>query len=140
MLAGYTSEPTASPLPETKGVVCSPAIPTFNEEEMEKVALKTRTDVSDWGYPTTNGLEVRAKPDPGAPVVDKLGMVMVRTLPDEDAASSGDWVKVVTPSGKVGYASSTGLAPFGSDQLCYQKEGTGWKIAGYIGGGAGVQD
>jgi len=31
------------------------------------------------------------------------------------------------------------LAPFGSDQLCYQKDGGGWKIAGYIGAGTGQE-
>jgi hypothetical protein len=141
-LASYAAETSASPLPETKGVICAPAIPVFNEQEMEQVASKTRTDVTEWGYPTANGLEVRAKPEAGAPVIDKLGMVMVRTLPEDGPAPSNpDWIKVVTPAGKVGYTSAMGLAPFGSDQLCYAKDGTSWKIAGYVGGGApGGQD
>jgi len=33
-------------------------------------------------------------------VVEKLGMVMVRILPDENP--SGDWLKLVAPSGKAG--------------------------------------
>ena len=36
---------------------------------------------------------------------------------------------------KVGYAAANSFAPIGSDQLCYQKDGGGWKIAGYIGVG-----
>ncbi len=80
-------------------------------------------------------LEIRAKPEAGAAVVEKLGMVMVRILPDENP--SGDWLKLVTPSGKTGYAAANSLAPVGSDQLCYQKDGGGWKIAGYIGVGIG---
>ncbi len=60
---------------------------------------------------------------------------MVRILPDEDA--TGDWLKLVTPSGKTGYAAANSLAPVGADQLCYQKDGGGWKIAGYIGVGTG---
>jgi hypothetical protein len=27
----------------------------------------------------------------------------------------------------------------GSDQICYTKEGGGWRIAGYIGGGGGQE-
>jgi len=67
-----------------------------------------------------------------------FGMVMVRILPEEDQPN-GDWLKLVTPSGKIGYVSGNVLAPFGSDQLCYQKDGGGWKIAGYIGAGTGQE-
>ncbi len=95
----------------------------------------TRTNAADWAYPTTDGVEIRAKPEAGAAVVEKLGMVMVRILPDENP--SGDWLKLVAPSGKAGYAAADLLAPVGSDQLCYQKDGGGWKIAGYIGAGTG---
>ena len=137
-LANYAADASVTPLPEMKGVVCSPAMPSFNEAEMEKLAQSTRTDPADWAYPTANGLEIRAKPEAGAAVVEKLGMVMVRILPEENQAN-GDWLKLVTPSGKVGYAAGNALAPFGSDQLCYQKEAGGWKIAGYVGAGGGQE-
>jgi hypothetical protein len=136
-LANYAADASATPMPEMKGVVCSPAMPSFNEEEMEKVAQSTRTDAADWAYPTTDGIDVRAKAEPGAAVVEKLGMVMVRILPDENL--KGDWVKVVAPSGKTGYAAADAFAPVGSDQLCYQKDGGSWKIAGYIGSGTGQE-
>ena len=134
-LANYAADATATSLPEMKGVVCSPAMPSFNEEEMEKVAQSTRTDAADWAYPTANGVEIRAKPEAGAAVVEKLDRVMVRILPDENP--TGDWLKLVMPSGKTGYAAANSLAPVGADQLCYQKDGGGWKIAGYIGAGTG---
>ena len=137
-LANYAADATATPLPEMKGVVCSPAMPSFNEAEMEKLAQSTRTDPADWAYPTANGVEIRAKPEAGAAVVEKLGMVMVRILPEENQ-TNGDWLKLVTPSGKVGYAAGNALAPFGSDQLCYQKEAGSWKIAGYVGAGGGQE-
>jgi hypothetical protein len=134
----YAVEPSAAPMPDMKGVLCSPAAPSFNEAEMEKVAQSTRTDPADWAYPTANGLEIRAKAEAGAAVVEKLAMVMVRILPEETDAS-GDWLKVVAPSGKVGFAPASALAPFGSDQLCYQKDGGGWKIIGYVGAGVGQE-
>ena len=136
-LANYAADATATPMPEMKGVVCSPAMPSFNEDDMEKVAQSTHTDASDWAYPTANGVEIRAKPEANAAVVEKLGLVMVRILPDE--SPNGDWLKVVTPAGKVGYAAGNALAPVGADQLCYQKEAGGWKIAGYVGAGAGQE-
>jgi hypothetical protein len=138
-LASYASDPSSTAVPEMKGVICAPGVPTFDERALEKLSQTTRTDPMDWGYPTVSGVEVRADPQPGAAVVDKLEMVMVRILPDESQASAGDWVKLVTPSGKVGYALASVLAPVGSDQLCYQKEGGSWKIAGYIGGGGGQE-
>jgi hypothetical protein len=41
---------------------------------------------------------------------------------------------VVTPSGKTGFVSIEEISPIGNDQLCYVKDGSAWKIAGYIGG------
>ena len=136
-LANYAAEPSATPMPEMKGVMCSPAMPSFNEQEMEKVAESTRTDPAEWVYPTGNGIEVRAKPDANAPVVEKLGTVMIRVIPDE--SSQGEWVKVVTPAGKTGYVAVDGIAPVGSDQLCYLKDASGWKIVGYVGAGTGQE-
>ena len=66
---------------------------------------------------------------------EELGMVMVRILLEQ--TPSGEWLKFVAPSGKVGYAAADLLAPIASDQLCYRKEHGGWKIAGYIGVGPG---
>src|SRR6266567_3719435 len=44
-------------------------------------------------------LEIRAMPEAGAAVVEKIGRVMVRILPDENP--SGDWLKLVTLSGRL---------------------------------------
>jgi hypothetical protein len=138
-LAAYAQDATAAAQPEMKNVLCSPASPSFNEAEIEKVAETTKTDPADWSFPTAPGVEVRAKPDSSATIVDKLGMYMVRMLPDESANASADWIKVVTAGGKVGFVPANALAPLGSDQLCYTKEGGSWRIAGYIGSGGGQE-
>ena len=84
------------------------------------------------------GLAVRGAPPPHAPVVEKLGMHFVRVL--EDNAQPGQqnqqnpMLRIVTPSGKVGFVAVDAIAPLGNDQICYGKEGAGWKIAGFIGG------
>ena len=54
MLAGYVSYSSAPALPEMQGVVCSPAMPSFDETEMEKLAQTTHTDAADWAYPTAD--------------------------------------------------------------------------------------
>src|SRR5262249_57681655 len=119
-LGNYAADASATPIPEMKGVICSPAMPSFNEEEMEKVAQSTRTDASEWAYPTSNGVELRARPEAGAPVIEKLVMVMVRILMEENP--SGEWLKIVAPSGKVGYAAADLLAPIASHQLSYRQQ------------------
>jgi hypothetical protein len=55
---------------------------------------------------------------------------------EDGAAPSGDnpMIKIVAPSGKVGFVPADAVAPLGSDSLCYAKEGGAWKIAGFIGG------
>src|SRR5204863_5182939 len=98
VLAGYASYNSAPALPGMKGVVCSPTMPSFDEAEMEQLAQTTHTDAADWAYPTGDGIEVRAKPESSTPIVERLALVMIRIMPDENAA--GGWVKVVTPSGK----------------------------------------
>ena len=43
-------------------------------------------------------------------------------------------LRIVTPSGKLGYVTADAINPLGSDQLCYAKDAAGaWKIAGFIG-------
>jgi hypothetical protein len=137
-LAGFASDATAAPLPERKEVLCAPADPTFDERELEGLAQSTETDPGDWGYPTRADVEVRETPNATAPVIEKLGLHFVRVLDDESpnaANTAGEWLRVVAPSGKVGFIQADALASLSGAQLCYLKEGTAWKITGIIGGG-----
>jgi hypothetical protein len=136
ILSGYSGDPTTMPYAEKQGVVCAPADPTFEEKDLEDLAKATQTDPGDWGFPTADGVEVRGEPKASAAVSEKLGMYFVRVLPDEVPAAQNQapMLKIVTPSGKVGYVSGEAIAPLGNDQLCYVKEGADWKIAGFIGG------
>ncbi|HVY58646.1 MAG TPA: hypothetical protein VHA77_12415 [Xanthobacteraceae bacterium] len=137
MLQSYTSDPTGGPLPDHQGVICAPADPSFDENALEQLVQATQTDISEWGYPMSPGVEVRGAPQPNAPVIDKLGMNFVRVVPadvPENADQQQALLQIVTPSGKTGYVPMESIAPLGSDQLCYVKDGSGWKIGGYIGG------
>ena len=70
---------------------------------------------------------------------EKLGVYLVRVLPDTgQGADPNDpmFLHVATPDGKTGYADAQLISPLGSDQMCYSKDATGWKIAGYFGGAA----
>jgi hypothetical protein len=135
VLAEYAQEPTAESDPDHKGVMCAPADPSFDENAAEQLAKDTQTDPSDWGYPVKDGVEVRSGAKPNSPVVDKLGLYLVRVYPDNSPAGAvqgGDFVRVVLPSGKLGYVASDQLLPLGNEQLCYVKDGNAWKIAGFI--------
>lgn len=136
MLAGYAEDPTVSASPGHKGVLCTPADPVFDASALKALLEATQTDLSEWGYPVTDGVEVRATPLESAAPIDKLGLYFVRVLPDNTpAAAVAAYVRVVTPSGKTGYVPSDTIAPLGNDQLCYVKDGGAWKIGGYIGAG-----
>lgn len=135
-LGEYAKEPTAEADTEHKGVVCAPADPTFNENDAEALAKATQTDPGEWGYPVKDGVEVHETAKPDAPVVDKLGLYLVRVYPDDSPAAAvigSDFIRVVLPSGKLGYVAGDQLLSLGNEQLCYAKEGNGWKIAGFIG-------
>jgi hypothetical protein len=135
-LAAHAGESTADPHPDKKGVICGPGEATFDEQAAEDLANATQTDPSEWGYPAASGVEVRSGPEPNAPVIEKLGLYLVRVYPDDSPASAvqSDALRIVTPSGKLGFIQADVLMPLASDQLCYVKEGTAWKIAGFLGG------
>ena len=72
-----------------------------------------------------------------SPVIDALGVGLVRALFDDTQPAETRVARIVTPSGKVGYVPISALAPLTSDQVCYTKSGDTWRIAGVIGGGGG---
>lgn len=143
LLEGYAQDPTGTPYPGKQGVICGPADPVFDEKQLEDVAKSTGTDPGDFAFPLDNSIEVRAAPRADAPVSEKLGPVLIRIMPDPKQAAPKQnevpMVRVVTPSGKVGYISADVLAPLGNDQLCYLKDASGWKITGYVGAGPAPQ-
>jgi hypothetical protein len=131
-LSGYAAEPNASAMPSRKGIVCAPAEPTFNEQALEEAVKATGTDPGEWGYTVAPGVEVRAAAKADSPVSEKLSQQLVRVMMDNDATDPS-FLRIVTPSGKVGFIAADALAPLGSDQLCYAKDGAAWKITGFIG-------
>ena len=134
-LAGYAADPTATTFPDRKDPICAPADPNFKADELEALAKATGTDDSDWAYPTQPGLEMHASAQPNSPVVEKLGMHFIRVLEDNSPGSQNSpMIKVVAPSGKIGFVSGDAISPLGNDQLCYSKDGGAWKISGFIGG------
>jgi hypothetical protein len=137
VLNGYANEPTAAELPQQKGVLCAPAEPTIDPKAFEALGKATGTDPSDWGYPTNGGLDVHAAAQSNSPVLEKLGMILVRVLPDSSQPTNPNepiLLHVATPSGKSGYVDAQELSPLGGDEMCYTKDASGWKIAGYLGG------
>ena len=134
-LAEFAADETAAPYPDRPNTVCSPAGPEFDVAALEKLAETTKTDVGDWGFTATDGVEVRATATQNAPGIEKLGMQFVRVMPDTAPNASQDFMRIVAPSGKVGFVPAEAINPLGSDQLCYGKDASGaWKIVGMIGG------
>jgi hypothetical protein len=134
-VTGFAAEPTAAPFPEKKDTVCAPADPQFDPKALEALAKDTGTDEGEWGFLTQPNLEMRAAAQPNSPVVEKLGMHFIRVMDDgSDAQGDNPMIKVVAPSGKVGYVPADVVSPLGNDVMCYAKEGGNWKITGFIGG------
>jgi hypothetical protein len=107
--------------------MCSPAGPTFDKAAADQVARHTGTEPGDWGFPRKPGVEVRSAPQPNAPVIERLGMHLVRVMPEAPPAGApqqSPFIRVVTPSGKVGYVQDALLSPLDVDQLCYVKDAT----------------
>ncbi len=141
-LAAAARDPTADPLPQHQGVICGPGAPSFDDKAFEALLQNTGTEAFEWAYAAAP-LEVRASDKPNAPVMEKVGAILVRIMPAQGQGSGNgsesqpsdqsDVIPVVVPSGKVGYASGAALRPLTTDQLCYAKDGGSWKIVGYVG-------
>jgi hypothetical protein len=139
VLLGYASDPTAAPLPDHPGTICAPADPTIDADAFAALVKSTQTEPPDWGYPAHEGVEVRSAPKANAPVVEKLGLTLVRVLPDSappDDPAEPAFLHVATPSGKAGFVLMEAIAGLGGDEMCYVKDASGWKISGYFGGAA----
>src|SRR5947209_243978 len=68
-LAEFAADETAAPYPDRPNTVCSPAGPEFNVQDLEKLAEATKTDVGDWGFTATDGVEVHATAAQNAPLI-----------------------------------------------------------------------
>jgi hypothetical protein len=142
ILTEAANETTLEPVPDRRGVMCSPASPSYDQKAAAQNAKATGTDFGDWGFPTKGSVDVHAASQESSPVIEKLGSVLVRVMPEEPPPGAqgnapppqAAFVRVVTPSGKVGYVPDDALASLDVDQLCYVKDAAGWKIAGYAGG------
>jgi len=142
ILTEAANETTLEPVPDRRGVMCSPASPSYDQKAAAQNAKATGTDFGDWGFPTKGSVDVHAANQASSPVIEKLGSVLVRVMPEEPPPGAqgnapppqAAFVRVVTPSGKVGYVPDDALASLDVDQLCYVKDAAGWKIAGYAGG------
>jgi hypothetical protein len=134
ILSGYAEDPTASPSPRHDGAMCAPAEPAYDGKELSDLVAATNTDMTEWGYPLSAGIEVHATPQATGPVIDKIGLHFVRIMPDM-ASDPPSYMRIATPAGKSGFVSIDSIAPIGNDQICYVKDGGGWKIGGYVGGG-----
>lgn len=137
LLEGYANEPTAAALPEHPGVVCAPADPEVDQKAFEALVQGTQTEPQDWGFPTRDGIEVRSAAQPNAPVVEKLGLSLVRVLPDSAPPNDPNqpaFLHVAAPSGKAGFVPLDAVSSLGGDEMCYTKDASGWKITGYFGG------
>jgi len=138
-LGGYAAEPTGEPLPDKPNVICAPAEPVIDSKAFEDLVNSTKTEPPEWGYPIKEGVEVRSAAKPDAPVVEKLGITLVRVLTDNtppDDPNQQTFLHIATPSGKAGYVPLDAMSSLGTDQLCYIKDGGSWKITGYYGGAA----
>ena len=139
-LVQAAADPTLEPLEGHTGVMCGPAGPQLDEKAFEALAQSTGTDPGEWAFTTVPNLDARGAAQPTAPSVEKLPLMVIRVLPDTQPQQPTTappnmqppaFAHVALPSGKTAYVAMDGISPLGFDQLCYAKDASGWKIAGY---------
>src|SRR5262245_32359077 len=80
VLGAAAMEPTLEEIEGRKGVMCAPASPKFDEQSFEALLKATDTDAEEWGFPTKDKIEVRGASQPNAPIIETLGLFLVRVL------------------------------------------------------------
>jgi hypothetical protein len=135
-LGSMAEDLTSVALPDHPGVICGPADPNLDPQAFQTLVTSTKTQPMDWAYPLRDGVEVRSAGQPNAPVVEKLGLVMVRVLTDSAPPQDQNqaFLHIALPSGKTGFVPMDAIGGLGGDQMCYVKDGGGWKITGFFGG------
>jgi len=135
ILAQAADDATIEALPDHAGVMCGPAGPEIDGKAFEALVKETGTEPGDWAFPIAPDLEVRGAGQAKAPVTEKLGMHLIRVLADPPPVNAPQtppaFIRIVTPSGETGFVAIEGISPIGFDQLCYVKDASGWKIAGF---------
>jgi hypothetical protein len=140
-LAAAADEATLAPAADKRGAMCSPAAPAFDQKAAAQTAKATGTQPEDWVFPVKGSLDVLAAGQASSPVIEKVGSVLVRIVPEGPLPGAGDaplpqlgsyFVRIVTPSGKVGYVPDDTIGTLDNDRLCFVKNAAGWKITGYI--------
>ena len=139
VVAEAAAEPTAAELPQHRGIFCAPAPPGFDRQAFANLlqATETESEVTEWVYPADSGVEVRTAAQANAQVVAELGLYLVRMLPDSmptDSSGAPSFLHVALPNGKTGFVATASMAPLATDDICYIKDTSSWKITGYIGG------
>jgi hypothetical protein len=137
-LVVFAAEATTKHEPSRPGVVCSPGQPSFSEPDFDHLLDLTKTSSSDWLYPRADAITVYAAPRVDSAVIETLGLNFVRVLREGTGAVADNgaaWLRVLTPTGRIGFVDRTVLLGLEPRRLCYRKDVTGrWQIAGYIGG------
>ena len=124
-----------------RGVFCAPAEPRFDEKKFVAMLESLDATIFEWGYPREAGkVAVRAKPEANAEVIETLGLNFVRIVLEESVGDEPPkekpFMRVVTPSGKVGHVATGDLMLTLVGRLCFAKDAkAGWQIVGFIGGG-----
>ena len=136
ILAAFAGDATADPSPQLKGVICAPGEPKHDSAAAAELGNATGTTSSFWYYPARAGVEVRSGVTKDSKVTGKLGTHLVWVYPDLSPAAAvyNDTVRIVLPSGQFGFVAADALVPLPGDLLCYVKDGTSWRIAGFFGG------
>jgi hypothetical protein len=133
-LTRVLGDPTLEPFPDRKGVMCSPAGPVLDERAAERLAKSTGTQPYEWGYTAKPDIDAHAATQADSPIVEKLVRTqLIRLLPNDEPGGGASFVRVVTPSGKVGFVGAEFVKTFPESRICYIKSAGRWKIAGLIG-------
>lgn len=137
-LLAFATEPSIGRGAQNPNPRCAPAQPNYDDADLSIITESTNTDVVDWSYPRTAKLQLREKPEADAPVVETLDSHLIQVIGADgkgrrDAAQS--WLRVVAPSGKIGFAPPGTLISPLADRLCFGKDAGGWRIVGYVGAG-----
>jgi hypothetical protein len=139
VLTAFAADGSYSQVTEGGNLVCSPISAEFDDEEYQRAreAIEPDDDGVEW-YFTTTEVTVTKSPDNHSQPIGQLNGIAVPLLDVFPAAVENQptppatYVKILMPSGKVGWIPAEVARPLSSDRLCYAKTPSGeWKIVAF---------
>ena len=118
--------------PDSKGQICSPALPAFDRAKAAKAAKAAGVEPENLRFASTD-IPLFAKPVRDAQPMTKLAAGdLAPVVTDLTSDTPPGWTAIGLPDGGIGYTNALGLDELTPAAICFAREKGQWRIVSTI--------